>query len=69
MMFPQIQILKLKITLLRALTSSDEISSIKSLSINYENNSKTLKITDIKDWEFLKEYVYSNTISFEKKKS
>lgn len=56
-----------KITLLRALTGSDEISSIKSLSINYENNSKTLKITDIKDWEFLKEYVYSNTISFAKK--
>ncbi len=37
------------------------------MSINYENNSKTLKITDIKDWEFLKEYVYSNEISFAKK--
>lgn len=54
-------------TLVRAWTGSDEVSSLKSLSIILYNNSFENKITNCEDWAFFEKYVYFDTVSESKK--
>lgn len=54
-------------TLIRTLTASEDVSNIENLSIVLNNESKEIKITDSKDWDFIGKYVYKNTVSYEQK--
>lgn len=48
------------VTLIGALRGTDNISSIKSLSIVHEYGADKTEITDSNDWTFLEKYTYSH---------
>ena len=55
-----------KVSLIRALTGTDDVSAIKSLSI-VRNDTSVTEITEKEDWEFFEKYTYFDRISFAEK--
>ena len=48
-----------KLTLIRSLTATENVSEIENFAINYKNSPGTVFITDKNDLEFLLNYTYS----------